>query len=84
MDVQHNKSHSRFELHTPEGLAVLEYEYPSASGGTTVDFTRTYVPVGARGRGVAEALVRAGLAWARAESLGITASCWYVAKFIRR
>jgi predicted GNAT family acetyltransferase len=50
--------------------------------GQHVDFTRTYVPSELRGKGLAEKLVHYGLAWASAEHLSISASCWYVARFL--
>lgn len=47
-----------------------------------IDFYRTFVPPAWRGQGVGERLVRAGLAWARAQNYRISASCWYVQKFM--
>jgi predicted GNAT family acetyltransferase len=35
-----------------------------------------------RGKGLAESLVRAALAWARAEKLKVVPQCSYVARFI--
>lgn len=60
--------------------AVLDYRL-LADGG--INFYHTYVPETLRGQGVAEALVRAGLAWACKEGLRIEASCWYVQRFLR-
>ena len=34
------------------------------------------------GKGLAEKLVRTGLAWANQQGLKIRASCWYVQKFL--
>jgi len=60
--------------------AVLDYRLLAERG---INFHHTYVPESLRGQGVAEALVRAGLAWARQEGLRIEASCWYVQRFLR-
>lgn len=58
--------------------AVLEYRQQ----GLEIDFYRTYLPFSLRGKGLAEPLVAAGLKWARAEQLQLTASCWYVEKLL--
>lgn len=52
----------------------------TASGD--IDFYRTFVPPAWRGQGVGEWLVRAGLDWARQQGYRISASCWYVQKFM--
>lgn len=57
--------------------AVLKYRMDSES---SVDFYNTFVPRLARGRGIAEALVEAGLAWATEKNYEQHASCWYVQK----
>ncbi len=48
-----------------------------------IDFTYTFVPETLRGHGIAEKLVRTGLAWAREQGFEIEASCWYVQRFLR-
>lgn len=87
VEVQHDKVQQRFVITLDKGFAVLEYrlfnpDKPLAEP-VAVNFTRTWVPPEFRGKGLAEKLVREGLAWARAENLKIQASCWYVAKFLR-
>lgn len=47
-------------------------------------FTHTLVPPELRGRGVAEKLVRAALAEARARGCRVVPQCSYVARFIER
>lgn len=84
--IAHHPHEQRFVLPVDDREAVLEYRLSSAGPGnapTSVDFTRTYVPSDLRGQGLAEALVRHGLKWARARDYKIDASCWYVAKFLR-
>lgn len=78
--IEHQPSRHRFVM-TEAGIdAVLDY----VIRGTQIDFTHTYVPESLRGRGIAEQLVRAGLAWAREQDYQIEASCWYVDKFLTR
>lgn len=78
MQVRHEEGASRFVADTEHGEAVVDY----VRTGDRVDFTHTYVPPAARNRGLAEALVRQALDWARGERLEVEASCWYVARFI--
>lgn len=75
----HDESRQRFTLTFPEGEAGLTYE----RSGPQVVFTHTFVPPTLRGRGLAEILVRAGLAWAAQESLTVNATCSYVARFLK-
>ena len=60
--------------------AVLKYRVDALN---CVDFYNTFVPKLARGRGVAEALVEAALAWATKHNLEQRASCWYVQKHLK-
>ena len=61
-------------------LSVCGYELAE---GRMV-FTHTVVPPELRGRGIAEKLVRAALADARAAGRKVVPQCSYVAKFIER
>ena len=75
-NVVHERAQQRFVIALDDGAqAVLEYRLLPDGG---VDFNRTYVPFAGRGKGLAEALVSAGLEWARAQNLPIQASCWDV------
>ena len=76
----HQADQSRFVIAVEDSEAVLEYKL---GGDGAVDFYRTFVPPQGRGSGIAEKLVRAGLAWAGQQSLQIEASCWYVQKFLK-
>ncbi|MBV7315906.1 GNAT family N-acetyltransferase [Shewanella sp. NIFS-20-20] len=78
MAVEHQTQQHRFVWQAAE-LALLEYTI----AGDTINFTHTYVPESLRGQGIAEQLVRAGLAWAKAENYQIEARCWYVQKFLK-
>lgn len=83
--VEHQPERQRFIVHSEGQESVLQYrlEETEDGGSGTVDFTRTYVPPELRGQGIAEALVRRGLSWAKEHDYDIEASCWYVSKFLR-
>jgi len=78
--VKHQPEKNRFVWVEDNLESVLEYEVT----GSSIDFTRTYVPNELRGRKIAETLVYAGLEWARSNDYQLSASCWYVDKFIKR
>lgn len=84
--IEHHPESSCFTLQADGGEARLDYRLLDAEAdkpASSVDFTYTYVPPEMRGQGLAEALARHGLAWAREQDYHIQASCWYVAKFLR-
>lgn len=76
--IEHEPQQSRFVLRKDGHESVLAYRLT----GTEIDFTSTYVPFALRGQGLAEELVKEGLAWARSQQFTIEASCWYVQKFL--
>ena len=80
MHVTHDPNTRRFFIPTEHGDAVLEY----TADKEHVVFTHTFVPPALRGQGIAEALVRAGLAWAAETRRIVTATCSYVARFLER
>ena len=79
--VIHQPDQNRFICTIDGAQAVLEYQLLP---GNNIDFSRTFVPDEARGKGIAEALVRQGLQWAKDQGYSIQASCWYVDKFLGR
>ena len=83
MDIitAHQPEQHRFVAQLDGQEAVLDYKLLPDNG---IDFTRTFVPEALRGQGVAEKLVRTGIAWARAQGYDLQASCWYVKRFLRR
>ena len=83
--VEHHPQRHCFTVDTDGKEAVLQYRLlgTESANRDAVDFTSTYVPEELRGQGIAEALVRRGLSWARAQNYEIRASCWYVQKFLR-
>lgn len=79
--IDHQPDRHRFIFQAADAEAVLEYRLLPDNG---VEFTRTFVPESLRGQGVAEKLVRTGLAWAREQGYDIQAGCWYVERFLKR
>lgn len=78
--IRHRPEASRFEADFDAGLAVCTYRRQ----GDTLLLTHTEVPPALEGRGIAAALVRATLDWARAEGLRVRPLCSYVAVYMRR
>ncbi len=77
--VIHLPDRDCFKVETEHGDAFLQYLLEH----NQINFYRTFVPENARGQGIAEALVKAGLEWAKDNDFEIEASCWYVAKFLK-
>jgi len=80
ISVTHNEAEHRYETTVDGLLSVCEYELAD----NNMVFTHTLVPPELRGRGIAEEMVRAGLADARARGLKVVPACSYVEAFIRR
>jgi predicted GNAT family acetyltransferase len=79
-EIHHNIAAHCFEAEIGGERAECVYE---DTGGRWV-LTHTYVPPAARGLGLAERLVRAALAEARAQGRTIVPACSYVAAFVAR
>ena len=80
ISVIHNEAEHRYEATVDGLLSVCEYELAE----NNMVFTHTLVPPELRGRGIAEELVRAGLAGARARGVKVVPACSYVEAFVRR
>ena len=80
MNIIHQSEQRRFVATVNDQESRLEYELLPRHG---INFTFTFVPEALRGQGIAEKLVRTGLAWAREQGFAIEASCWYVRRFLR-
>lgn len=79
-EIVHNVAAARFEAQIDGHLAVCEYRRQDE----TLVFTHTEVPMQLEGRGIAAALVRQALDWARTEGLRVRPLCSYVAAYMRR
>jgi uncharacterized protein len=77
--IEHKPGERCFLLNVENAEAILEYRMLT---NNTVDFTHTFVPNQFRGKGLAEKLVKHGLAWAEQQGYAVQASCWYVARFL--
>lgn len=77
--IEHQVEKSRFVCAKDGFECVLDYQ----RAGEEIDFNHTFVPSELRGQGLAEKLVREGLAWAKEQQLNIQASCSYVQKFLK-
>jgi predicted GNAT family acetyltransferase len=78
--VRNNPAASRYEAEVEGKLSVCEYRIVD----DRMVFTHTLVPPELRGRGIAELLVRAALADARAAGRKVVPACSYVDVFLRR
>ena len=78
--VRHNEAERRFEALVDGHLSVADYQLQEGA----MVMTHTLAPPELRGRGVAEKLVRAALAYASREGLRVVPACSYVDAFIRR
>ena len=77
-EVRNNEAERRFEIVIGDQIAVAEYRLQE--GG--IMFTHTEVPEALGGRGLAKALVRAGLKHARDHHLKVLPVCPFFAKYI--
>lgn len=80
IDVVHVQQNRRFIVRKDGKDAMLAYELQ----GNKINFYSTFVPVEFRGQGIAEKLVRTGIAWAKEQGYELHASCWYVKKFLKQ
>jgi predicted GNAT family acetyltransferase len=78
--VIQNAAENRFEAWIDGHLAKLDY----METGDTIVMTHVGVPIEFRGQGLAAAITRAGLEYARSKSLRVIPMCSYVAAYIRR
>ena len=67
VEVVHNEAQSRFEVNQDGHLAELDYRRV----GDQIIFTHTGVPAALEGRGIASALAKAGLNYARDNGLAV-------------
>jgi predicted GNAT family acetyltransferase len=81
MTVEHDPERSRFVVRLPEGEAELLY---GPFSDDIIELLHTEVPPGGQGHGVGDALVRAALAYAKANGLRVIATCPYVQAWLRR
>jgi predicted GNAT family acetyltransferase len=79
--VRDNVERKRFEIELGGGaIAIAEYTLPEG----IIMFTHTEVPPEHEGKGIGTALIRAGLAAARARGLKVIPICPFFAAYIKR
>ncbi len=80
LTVQHNPNRSRFEIQIGDHLAELDYTLNAG----VITFTHTGVPAELEGKGLGSKLARAGLDYARANSLKVVSTCWFINGYLDR
>ena len=78
--ITRNEAHSRWEAVVDGHLCVIDYRLD----GRILTLPSVRVPVAVEGRGIAAALTRAALDWARAQSLRVVPVCPYVIAWLKR
>ena len=78
--VVHNPEAQRFEATVDGQCAFAAYRLHNG----TIVFTHTEVPPALQGRGVAGALARTALEYARGAGLDVLPACPFIASYIRR
>lgn len=77
--IKHDKKYQQFTIEFEGDDAELAYATPSEG---ILDFTHTYVPESARGKGIAQKLIAHGLQYASDHHFKVIASCPIVARYI--
>jgi predicted GNAT family acetyltransferase len=78
--VMNNTDRHRFEVTLEGRLGVLNYR----EDGKSITFIHTEVPPDLAGHGIASALARAGLEYARERKLQVIPECEFVAGYVRK
>jgi uncharacterized protein len=81
MNVEHDIENSRFVIPLNGAEAELVY---ALIDDDAIDMQHTRVPASDRNRGVADALVRQAMTYARHQGLRIIPTCSYVRAWLRR
>lgn len=79
-EVKHNEAESRFEVEIDGLLSVIEY----VTIGNVIDIYHTGVPQELSGRGIAAALAKTILEYAKERGLEVKPTCSYVQKYMER
>jgi predicted GNAT family acetyltransferase len=77
--VTNNVEDQQFEIDHEGKQAVAAYEL----GRGVITFTHTFVPPALRSQGVASALARVALAYARKEGLKVKPQCLYIERYMQ-
>ena len=80
MVVKHNRKGQQFEADVAGGVARISY---SENDGV-ITFHHTEVPPESAGQGIAQALARTALQYARDRKLRVVPECGYLSSFMKR
>jgi predicted GNAT family acetyltransferase len=80
IEVVHNEAQKRFEVSQDGHFAELDYRRV----GDRIIFTHTGVPAALEGRGIASALAKSGLTYARDHGLEVVPLCPFIKGYIER
>ena len=80
-DIRHNEQESQYETTVDGHVAYAAYDLEDPD---RIVFTHTEVPESLSGRGIAGAIVKYGLDYAREKNLTVVPQCSYVAAFVKR
>src|SRR6476620_5153545 len=78
--VINNEQQQRFEIHLGEEVAFLEYRFHK----NDIALMHTFVPEPLEGRGLAAALAKYSLEWAREHKKPVMVYCPYVGAYLKR
>ena len=78
--IEHDIAAQRFHTTVDGSEAYLDYRID----GHVLDIRHTFVPRPVEGRGIAAALVRTALEYARSRGWKVLPSCWYAELYLRR
>lgn len=82
--IRHREDASRFEAALDGARGVLHYQRSGSGAAASLVIPAVVVDPAIAGRGVAGALTRAALDWARSEGLRVEPVCPYVAAWMQR
>lgn len=83
--VEHNSAEKSFRINFDDGeIGYLDYIVKGSGADSVIDFTHTGIPDSQRGKGYAQALVKAGLDWVVEKDYKFIPSCWYMRVYLRK
>jgi Predicted acetyltransferase len=80
IEVRRNDADHQFEANVEGGLALMTYH----QSGDQITFVHTEVPVQAEGKGIASAIARTALGYAREHRLRVIPQCSYMVNYLKR
>ena len=81
IEVRHEPERMRFVVDMEGDDALIDYTRPAQG---VIDLRHTFTPPAARGKGIAGAMVKAALEYAREAGLRVIPTCPYIAAYIEK